>query len=553
MSKYRDRKFFAGAFSLIELQVTLIILATAVWGFAALFRVYSLQTEFIEQETLPVSTYYVVSQTSRWMRQLGVPADMAQEAGQTAWEPPVEVSQGGSSIPTTVEVLGSWLVGTTHLKEAGTGRALILITHAEHNRGTSLDIVTYGGQPMTKIIDRVGTNGTTRTYVAAFILDEAGITSSEVSGTFNFSWSRTPDSVIYSSVFLGNVDQTTLVGDTASSRTSSGDAITTSALTTSSGDMVIDAAVCSNTGSYTVNNVFDEVMEPSITDATAVIGSKVTTGIDETPSVTHSTIDGRQSLIGLVIRIDPALAGSGGTGGTSDPISIAGTWTAGTAHTAESGTNRALLFIAHAEENGSTQLASVTYGGRAMTRIVSESIGFTYQAYVVAFVLDEAGISSATDDTFVPIWTSTPDNVSYNSVFLVNVDQIDLIGETAVSSIEGSNILATGALATNDRDMVIAAATCGNIGDYTLLNSFNEALEQDMVSSTGAVGYKAATGADETPSVQHTNANRQVLIGFVMQAVDAAPPLAEYQVQLNSLTKDFDTEQAVATVRLFEN
>ena len=124
-SKYRDRRFFAGAFtstpicivdeqakvedkqycrqtlnsrtirklvkgfSFVELQVALVILAMGLLSFAGLFRIYSLQTSYIEQSSLPVSTYYIVSQSNRWMQQLGVPADMEQTAGQSAWTPPV--------------------------------------------------------------------------------------------------------------------------------------------------------------------------------------------------------------------------------------------------------------------------------------------------------------------------------------------------------------------------------------------------------------------------------------------------------------------------------
>jgi hypothetical protein len=88
-SKYRDRRFFAGAFSLVELQIALVILAVGLLSFAGLFRVYSLQTSYIEQISLPVSTYYIVSQSNRWMQQLGVPADMEQTAGQSGWTPPV--------------------------------------------------------------------------------------------------------------------------------------------------------------------------------------------------------------------------------------------------------------------------------------------------------------------------------------------------------------------------------------------------------------------------------------------------------------------------------
>jgi hypothetical protein len=202
-----------------------------------------------------------------------------------------------------VAILGSWLTGTTHAKEtAGTNRALVFLAHAERNSsGMTLNSVTYGGRAMTKVVEKVISSGTTRTYVAAFILNDAGITAA-TNTTFVPTWSATPKSYAYSSVFLKNVNQTTLTGATASNATSTGATITTSALATSAGDMVIDAATCSNTGTYTVNNSFTKALELTITNADGVDGYKSATGANETPSVKHSTTNGRQSLIGFVVR-----------------------------------------------------------------------------------------------------------------------------------------------------------------------------------------------------------------------------------------------------------
>jgi hypothetical protein len=68
--------------------------------------------------------------------------------------------------------------------------------------------------------------------------------------------------------------------------------------------------------------------------------------------------------------------------------------------------------------------------------------------------------------------------------------------------------------------MVIVAATCGNAGNYTLNNGFTEGTDQTMGSTaTGVAGYKSATGAAETPSATYnTGPNRQVIIGFVVNA-----------------------------------
>ncbi|MHC4397275.1 MAG: right-handed parallel beta-helix repeat-containing protein, partial [Planctomycetota bacterium] len=54
-----------------------------------------------------------------------------------------------------VEIIGSWTSGTTHAEESGTDRALIFIAHAESSADTSdLGSVTYGGQSMTKVVER---------------------------------------------------------------------------------------------------------------------------------------------------------------------------------------------------------------------------------------------------------------------------------------------------------------------------------------------------------------------------------------------------------------
>lgn len=224
------------------------------------------------------------------------------------------------------------------------------------------------------------------------------------------------------------------------------------------------------------------------------------------------------TVILLLILSAPALS----------QVDIAGSWTIGTSHTKEAGTDRALIFIAHAEEDGAVSLDSVTYGGQAMTKITDEIIGTSYQAYVAAFILDEAGIAAATSGTFTPTWSTTPDDVGYTSVFLENVNQTaPIAGYDGYGSASSTpNPITTNPLSTGIYDMVILGATCGNAGDYTLQNDFTEANENDMSSSTGTNGYKYATGFDETPSASHNTPNRQVIIGFVVQGTPPDPNIA---------------------------
>ena len=98
-----------------------------------------------------------------------------------------------------------------------------------------------------------------------------------------------------------------------------------------------------------------------------------------------------------------------------------------------------------------------------------------------------------------------------------NVNQTSPVGASASNGSTTSTV-STSALSTNDGDMVVLAATCGNTGTYSVNNGFTEAIELSMTSADGVAGYKAATGTNETPSVTHSNINRQVIAGLVVQA-----------------------------------
>jgi hypothetical protein len=202
-----------------------------------------------------------------------------------------------------VAILGSWATGTSHTKEAGTNRALIFIAYGERTGTMNLSAVRYGGQAMTKVVERNYSGANGYAYVAAYILKEAGIAAANGS-TFTLTWSGTaPSAAGYSSVFLSNVNQTTATGATGSGGSTT-NPVTTSAIATSSGDMVIDAATCGNAGSYTLNNNFIEGTDQQQISGTVtgVTGRKSATGTNETPSATYSGTINRQAIIGLVVK-----------------------------------------------------------------------------------------------------------------------------------------------------------------------------------------------------------------------------------------------------------
>ncbi|MCF7974384.1 MAG: LamG domain-containing protein [Phycisphaerae bacterium] len=212
--------------------------------------------------------------------------------------------------------------------------------------------------------------------------------------------------------------------------------------------------------------------------------------------------------------------------GTVVPVSMLGSWTTGLTHTAPSGQNRVLIVTAHAEAYGAdVKLDSMTYGGQAMTKVRDESkYSPTAYAYVVAYMLDEAGIAAATSNTLVPTWNSPPDYVGYSSVFLENVDQITPIGDTEKKDTDWEWTLSTNELVNDWGDMAILAGTAGNTGTYWVNNGFTEALELSITSSDGVVGYVSTNGNDVIPSISHSNPFlRQVLVGLVVKVLDPAP------------------------------
>ncbi|MHC4791210.1 MAG: chitobiase/beta-hexosaminidase C-terminal domain-containing protein, partial [Planctomycetota bacterium] len=219
--------------------------------------------------------------------------------------------------------------------------------------------------------------------------------------------------------------------------------------------------------------------------------------------------------------------------GAGAGVEILGSWTSGTSHTKEAGSDRVLIFTAHVEDNDSpaVNLGSVTYGGQAMTKVIDEIFAGSQNTYVVAYYLNEAGITAASGSTFSPNWGSNPpDKVAYSSVFLSVVDQTNPLGY-ALSAVGNDYTVSTDPLPTNSGDMVILAGTCGSTGTYEVGagSGFTEAIELTMTSSDGIAGYKQATGADVTPSINHSTASNQALIGFVVQteggtAPDTTPP-----------------------------
>jgi M6 family metalloprotease-like protein len=254
---------------------------------------------------------------------------------------------------------------------------------------------------------------------------------------------------------------------------------------------------------------------------------------------------------------------------TSQPaVSIIGSWISGTTNVKMAGANRALVFIAHAEDNSdpSIVLNTVSYGGQAMTKVLEGVVGGaapSSRAYVAAFILDEAGIAAASGNSFAGSWNQTPDNAGYSSVFLENVNQTALTGAADSNGVTDTRTVATAALSANYGDMILCAATSSSTGEYTPNNGFTEAIEVTINNADGYGGYKLATGAAETPSVSHSDSTqvRHVIIGFVVKAmaVPDMPPAAPTGLaatagsQAVSLNWDDNTEPDLAGYNVYRS
>lgn len=201
------------------------------------------------------------------------------------------------------------------------------------------------------------------------------------------------------------------------------------------------------------------------------------------------------------------------------PVQILSPWQAGLSHPMPAGTNRLLLFTAHAERSGSLSLTSVTYGGVPMIKIAEREHGSTTRIYAAAFLLDEAGLTAASSDTFVPTWSATPGSVGYASAFLTSIHPDAPVSFSAVNSGTTATV-STAPLYAEPGDMLIAVGACGNTGNYTPENDFLKEIELAISSADGVVAQKTAdqTGF-ETPALTHSNVNRQALVAFVVQGL----------------------------------
>jgi hypothetical protein len=438
-----------------------------------------------------------------------------------------------SDSSTSVNLIGSWGTGTSHTAPTGSNRTLIFVAGMQKWGDTpTLTSVTYGGQSLTKVNDvRIHTDNGGR--VEIWMLDETGIAAASGS-TFVPTWDLSPDDTAYSHAFFSNVHQTNAIYiyATNSTVTTTPNPITAAALDTNNGDMVVVAAGGFwQSGTYAPQNGFTEGNDQQSGSVTLGTAYKAATGSSETPSMTHSDASGSpygQVIAGMVLRHVDSSAYRDGR--------LLGWWSLGLTHPAESGTNRALLFVGACEKWSSTRtLSSVTYGGQSMTYVDSVSKNFQdgNTGTLEFWILDESGIAAASSSTFVPTWSGTCDNGPiYSSAFFAEIDQTTPTGAKATNSTDLAtpNPITTTGLSTTSGDVVVTAALGYSGTDaYSPQNSFTEGNDHNADDKiTLGTAYKAATGATETPSMTNSDYTSdltgQSIIGVVLNYDNGATP-----------------------------
>ena len=94
----------AAAFTILELEVSLVILVAGLLTTVGLLSVQGRQMSRTESWCRPAPTYYQVSQSNRWMRKLDAAAEVHTQAGQPAWTPPVTGQQAYDLLPIAEDV-----------------------------------------------------------------------------------------------------------------------------------------------------------------------------------------------------------------------------------------------------------------------------------------------------------------------------------------------------------------------------------------------------------------------------------------------------------------
>ena len=222
---------------------------------------------------------------------------------------------GSGATPATatqgpVQLLNDWTSSTgsyNFTNSAGSNRILILTVGMEHGTEVNLTGVTYGGKSMTQAIEKsIVTNAPSYNRVEIWYLKESDLAMAGAgSKAFSFTWSGTPDNIMYSAAVFSNVDQSTPIGNTQSREGSTNPLSVSSSLSVDVNDMVVLAGVCGNPGTYTPCVSGYEEGVDFIGNSTVTLANytkSITTAGTETPGMSFSRSVNRQGIAALVLN-----------------------------------------------------------------------------------------------------------------------------------------------------------------------------------------------------------------------------------------------------------
>ncbi len=494
-----------------------------------------------------------------------------------------------------VSRVGSWLLGLNHTLEYGDDSVLLFVAQSENTeanlRTVRLSSVSYGGQAMILVGEAYRPYRNKGGYTAVFMLKHKDLV--QISGSnFVTNWSAAaPSKVAYNSAFFAHVNQQQPIADQTTDYEFNNPLIS-SDLMTKPGDLLLLAATTKqvfNTiqANYIADSPLVEVYEgqPSeMNNTDAMIATAVATDTVSNLSATHylgATPTGEdQTLVSLALNY------SDGSALTSivKPVEELGKWRSELLHAPQGGSDRLLVFTAHARQgnNASTgctdsgviSLNSVQYGGQAMTKIVSERANSNNNrtAYTAMFVLNEAGINAATHGKFIVSWSQQACFPPvYASRFFQHVDQNQPIGNTVKAQRFNGNPIPQSPLAlpTQKGDRVLMASTLAvrTLSFYGPENTqqpgegFQSGVVVPVQQFSGSqdleasVASKAASGFNEYPEISYIGPESNpsqlghTLVAAVIQAKRSAIISSLPVVMLGSWSQGLNHSQVAGNNR----
>ncbi|MCG8404702.1 MAG: hypothetical protein MI923_05840, partial [Phycisphaerales bacterium] len=194
-------------------------------------------------------------------------------------------------------------------------------------------------------------------------------------------------------------------------------------------------------------------------------------------------------------------------------------WSNGLSHAQLPGSNRVLILTVGGENSGT--VINATYGGQALTQVITNVTGGSYTARASIFYLNEAGLQAATSNTFSVSLSGNSSQARFAARIYENVDQANPFGtmDSAGNSSSSPATISTDELVAQHGDMVVAAAENGNSGSYNWGAGFIRGTNQSASSSQHSSADMAVFGhgVNANAAATHSNSRRQVVVGVVLK------------------------------------